>query len=170
MSQGQSSLRFSITEFRFQVSPGILAIITILWYVYAVEVTGSWDTDHFQSLYNVIHLDDFPLMDREWEKLMRGESVSFEVRLRRPFIAEELVAGEKVEGDAWIIAAAYPEKAEDGTVTGVLGCLTDISRQKWVEGFQTRRMLEAVELRRQQENFIGMTSQYAHFLSPPRHY
>jgi hypothetical protein len=30
--------------------------------------------------------------------------------------------------------------------------------------------LEAVELRRQQENFIDMTSQYAHFLSLPPHY
>jgi hypothetical protein len=104
-------------------------------------------------------------MDQEWEKLLRGESVSFELRLRRPFIAEELIAGEKVEGFTCLIVATYPEKAEDGTVTGILGCLTDISRQKWVEEFQTRRMLEAVELRRQQENFIDMTSQYAHFLS-----
>ncbi|KAF8863038.1 putative histidine kinase M3YPp [Acephala macrosclerotiorum] len=110
------------------------------------------------SWYNVIAEIDHPLMDQEWAKLLSGEPVSFELRLRPPFVAEELVGGEKVEGQTWIIAAAYPEQAEDGTVTGILGCLTDISRQKWMEGFQTRRMLEAVELKRQQENFIDMTS------------
>jgi signal transduction histidine kinase/AmiR/NasT family two-component response regulator len=45
-----------------------------------------------------------------------------------------------------------------GTVVGVYGCLTDISKQKWTEGFQKRKMLEAIELKRQQENFIDMTS------------
>lgn len=97
-------------------------------------------------------------MDAEWEKLIRGNSVTFELRLNKPFEAEEVQGGEKVTGPTWIIAAAYPEKAEDGTVIGILGCLTDISRQKWVEGFQRRRMLEAVELKRQQENFIDITS------------
>jgi hypothetical protein len=99
-------------------------------------------------------------MEVEWGKLLAGNAVSFELRLRKPFVAEELINGEKVEGCTWIIASAYPEKSDDGTVTAVLGCLTDISRQKWMEGFQTRRMLEAVELKRQQENFIDMTSQY----------
>jgi PAS domain-containing protein len=98
-------------------------------------------------------------MDREWAKLLGGESVSFELRLRRKFVAEELVNGEKVEGSTWILAAAYPERADDGRVVGLLGCLTDISKQKWMEGFQTRKMLEAIELKRQQENFIDMTSQ-----------
>jgi hypothetical protein len=97
-------------------------------------------------------------MDIEWSELLGGETVSFELRLRRSFVAEEFVSGEKVEGSTWIIAAAYPECLEDGTVVGILGCITDISRQKWMEGFQTRKMMEAVELKRQQENFIDMTS------------
>jgi signal transduction histidine kinase len=46
-------------------------------------------------------------------------------------------------------------------VKGVLGCLTDISRQKWAEGFQARRTDEAIELKRQQENFMDMTSHEA---------
>lgn len=66
---------------------------------------------------------------------------------------------EKVEGFAWIIAAAYLERADDRTVIGILGCTTDISRQKWMEGFQTRKMMEAVKLKRQQENFIEIKSQ-----------
>jgi signal transduction histidine kinase/DNA-binding NarL/FixJ family response regulator len=97
-------------------------------------------------------------MDLEWEKLIQGEPVTFEIRLNKPFEAEEVQGGQKVTGPTWIIAAAYPEKAEDGTVIGILGCLTDISKQKWAEGFQKRKMLEAVELKRQQENFIDITS------------
>ncbi len=93
-------------------------------------------------------------MDQEWAKLLNGEPVNVELRLRRKFVAAELVAGEKVMGFTWIIAAAYPEQAEDGTVTGILGCLTEISRQKWMEEFQARKMVEAIELKRQQENFI----------------
>jgi hypothetical protein len=98
-------------------------------------------------------------MDFYWGKLMDGEEVNFEIRLKRPFVTEEFVAGEKVNGPTWIIAAAYAEKNEAGEVTGILGCITDISRIKWAEGFQNIKMLEAVELKRQQENFIDMTSQ-----------
>lgn len=98
-------------------------------------------------------------MDGEWAKLLSGQSVSFEIRLRRSFVAEELFDGEEVKGEAWILAAAYGERNDDGTITAILGCLTDISRQKWMEGFQKRKMIEAVELKRQQENFIDMTSQ-----------
>lgn len=140
-------------------------------------------------------------MDAHWVKLGEGIPVTFEIRLKRPFTPqEEIVSGEKVEGPTWIIAAAYPEKAEDGSVSecslnalylsesfssivcndsvpdilcilstypllnsyivGILGCITDISRQKWTEGFQKRKKMEAIELKRQQENFIDMTSQY----------
>ncbi|KAJ5041797.1 uncharacterized protein L3040_005364 [Drepanopeziza brunnea f. sp. 'multigermtubi'] len=102
--------------------------------------------------------EDLPQMATEWSKLLQGESVNLELRLRRQFNAEELVDGERVDGNRWILAAAYPERATDGTVIGILGCITDISRQKWMEGFRTRKMLEAVELKRQQENFIDMTS------------
>jgi len=115
------------------------------------------------SWYKVIVDEDRELMDREWAKLLGGETVSFELRLRRRFKVEETVGGEKVEGFTWIIAAAYAEKDQNGTVVGILGCLTDISRQKWAEGFQKRKMLEAMELKRQQENFIDMTSQCVYF-------
>ena len=99
-------------------------------------------------------------MDSIWTKSLNGESVSFEIRLKWPFVAKDLVNNEKVEGFTWILSASYPERAADGTVVGILGCLTYISRQKWMEGFQMRKRLEAVELKRQQENFIDMTSQY----------
>jgi hypothetical protein len=52
-----------------------------------------------------------------------------------------------MEGFTWIIAAAYSEKADDGTVVGLLRCITDISRVKWAERFQQSKMMEAIELK-----------------------
>lgn len=113
------------------------------------------------SWYNVIHEDDHSIMDQEWAKLTAGDPVDFELRLKRPFEPGETLHGENICGETWILAAAYADKNEDGTVKGILGCLTDISRQKWAEGFQTRQTQEAVELKRQQENFMDMTSHEA---------
>lgn len=58
-------------------------------------------------------------------------------------------------GERWVLLSAYPEKYETGALKSVFGSFTDISKQKWAEGFQKRRMEEAIELKRQQENFIG---------------
>ncbi len=62
------------------------------------------------------------------------------------------------KGDTWVLASAYPETAEDGSLKSVFGSITNISQQKWAEDVQKRRMEEAVELKRQQENFIDITS------------
>ncbi|KAH7379750.1 putative histidine kinase M3YPp [Cadophora sp. MPI-SDFR-AT-0126] len=135
----------------YHIDPnGLLVYCNESYYEYNASLSQSW--------LDVLLEKDLPLMNQEWSKLLEGESVSFEIRLKRPFVPEDLIDGEKVAGYTWLLAAAYPERATDGTVAGVLGCITDISRQKWMEGFQKRKMLEAVELKRQQENFIDMTS------------
>ncbi|KAI9843738.1 MAG: hypothetical protein M1838_002481 [Thelocarpon superellum] len=61
-------------------------------------------------------------------------------------------------GDTWVLASVYPETSADGSLKSVFGSLTDIRQQKWAEDFQKRRTEEAVELKRQQENFIDITS------------
>jgi len=40
----------------------------------------------------------------------------------------------------------------------IIGTIVDISRQKWAEEVQKRKMEDALEAKRQQENFIDMTS------------
>jgi len=65
----------------------------------------------------------------------------FRAPFERAFVAEEMVSSEKMEGFTWIIAAAYREKTDDGTVVGLLGCITDISRVKKAEGFQQRKTI-----------------------------
>jgi hypothetical protein len=54
--------------------------------------------------------------------------------------------------------SAYPERDENGQLKSVFGSITNISQQKWAEDFQKRRMEEAFESKRQQDNFIDMTS------------
>ena len=61
-------------------------------------------------------------------------------------------------GETWVLSSAYPEKDAEGNLKSAFGSLTNISQQKWAEDFQKKRMEEAVELKRQQSNFIDMTS------------
>ncbi|KAJ9130874.1 Hsp90-like protein [Pleurostoma richardsiae] len=60
--------------------------------------------------------------------------------------------------DTWVLMSAYPEKDETGAIKSIFGCITDISQQKWAEVFQNQRREEAVEVKRQQDNFIDITS------------
>lgn len=62
------------------------------------------------------------------------------------------------KGDTWVLASAYPEKDDDGRLKVIFGSITNISQQKWAEHFEKRRTEEAVEMKRQQENFIDITS------------
>lgn len=80
-------------------------------------------------------------------------STTSEFRFKAPWEARN-----GATGDTWVLASAYPERDEDGSLKSVFGSLTNISQQKWAEDFQKRRMEEAVELKRQQENFIDITS------------
>lgn len=63
-----------------------------------------------------------------------------------------------IQGDTWVLISAYPEMNHDGTLKGIFGSITNISQQKWAEYFEKRRTEEAVEMKRQQENFIDITS------------
>ncbi|KAL8671189.1 MAG: hypothetical protein Q9168_004306 [Polycauliona sp. 1 TL-2023] len=62
------------------------------------------------------------------------------------------------KSDTWVIASAFPEKDGDGRLKVIFGSITNISQQKWAEHLEKRKMEEAVEMKRQQENFIDITS------------
>jgi len=53
----------------------------------------------------------------------------------------------------WILVAATAY-----TDNSIMGTMTDISQLKWAEAIQKNRVEEALESKRQQENFIDMTS------------
>lgn len=93
-----------------------------------------------------------------------GETVRFEVKLKKPWVAEDLVRGERIQGETWVLSAGYALRNPDGSVRALQGALIDISRQKWMEGSQERKLKEAIEMKRQQETFMDMVG---HEVSAP---
>jgi hypothetical protein len=96
--------------------------------------------------------------------------------MKKPWI--DPTTGEEV--DNWILAASQLEFGSDGSIKTIMGSITDISLQKRsakdaetrarlseqlllrtqeAEALQKQRLEEAEETRRQQNNFIDITSQ-----------
>ncbi|CZT46920.1 related to sensory transduction histidine kinase [Rhynchosporium secalis] len=104
-------------------------------------------------------MDSIKDEDREgvefiWKKLVHKKTaVTHEFRFKTPWQDRN---GNR--SDTWVLMSAYPERDPDGKLKSVFGSITNISQQKLAEDFQKRRMEEAIEMKRQQENFIDMTS------------
>ncbi|OLN84413.1 Hybrid signal transduction histidine kinase K 1 [Colletotrichum chlorophyti] len=97
--------------------------------------------------------EDRPGVERSWNRLIDGkEAITIEFR----FKCSRQNGVNTI--DTWVLLSAFPEQTEDGNLKSIFGCITDISPQKWAEDFQKQRREEAVELKRQQENFIDITS------------
>jgi PAS domain S-box-containing protein len=93
--------------------------------------------------------EDRPEVERVWDRLLhQKEAITHEFR----FKCSRQNGDHMI--DTWVLMSAYPEKDEDGELKSIFGCITDISTQKWAEAFQMQRREEAMELKRQQENFI----------------
>ncbi|KAL6252948.1 hypothetical protein RBB50_000667 [Rhinocladiella similis] len=89
-----------------------------------------------------------------WKSMVdKRSAISVEFRFQRPW--RDKVGN---TGSTWVLMSASPERDEDGQVQRIFGSMTDISAQKFAEKLQTRRMEEAVELKRQQERYIDTTS------------
>lgn len=98
--------------------------------------------------------EDRSAVEESWHQVVVDKvQITHEFRVKAPW-----QDGNGSKGETWLLMNAYPEKGPDGELKSIFGCLTDISQQKFAEGFQKRRMEEAVELKRQQENFIDITS------------
>jgi PAS domain S-box-containing protein len=89
-----------------------------------------------------------------WNTMLDNRcAISLEFRFKTPW-RDKL--GNK--GHTWVLTSASPERDEDGMIQQIFGSMTDISAQKFAENLQTRRMREAVEMKRQQERYIDTTS------------
>ncbi|CAK3760080.1 Histidine kinase NIK1 [Lecanosticta acicola] len=98
--------------------------------------------------------EDMDLVKNSWTDLVtHTKAVSIEFRFKAQWRDRN-----GNYGDTWVLLSGYPERHDDGRLKSIFGSMTDISQQKWAEGLQTRRAQEAVELKRQQENFIDITS------------
>ncbi|EMC91524.1 hypothetical protein BAUCODRAFT_58804, partial [Baudoinia panamericana UAMH 10762] len=106
-----------------------------------------------------IHPDDLPGVLECWRNIVETKGpATIEYRLKRPWQSVDKATGQVLTGDAWLMANGVPETDSDGNVTAVLGWLTDISLRKFSETLLAQRLEEALENKRQSENFIDMTS------------
>lgn len=97
--------------------------------------------------------EDQSLIQKHWKRLV-DDATAINVEFRFKASWEDR---NRNKGDTWVLFSAFPETDESGQLKSVFGSITNISPQKWAEGFQKRKMEEAVELKRQQENFIDIT-------------
>ena len=98
--------------------------------------------------------DDKEMVQRMWNNLIHNKiPMSAEFRFKTPWEDRDGNVG-----DTWVLGSAYPEKDDDGNLKSAFGSITNISQLKWAEDFQKKRKEEAVEMKRQQSNFIDMTS------------
>ncbi|KAF2726968.1 hypothetical protein EJ04DRAFT_557673 [Polyplosphaeria fusca] len=91
-----------------------------------------------------------------WDDMLQDSSPRFvELQLKTSKVTDELT-GEPLE--YWVVASSQPEMGIDGNLRSIMGSITDISHMKWAQGMQDRRLREAEETKRQQNEFIDITS------------
>ncbi|KAK1758611.1 hypothetical protein QBC47DRAFT_375225 [Echria macrotheca] len=115
-----------------------------------VITTNPWE--------NYVVEEDRPLLKKRIETmLLEGKTQSVDIRLVNPQAVED-GAGNKVVMPRWVQATLMPVRSNDGTIRSYTGCMSDVSIQKWQLEREKQRKEEAIESKRQQENFIDMTS------------
>ncbi|KAF2995051.1 Histidine kinase [Curvularia kusanoi] len=93
--------------------------------------------------------EDLQKVEDDWAHMMAGEkSDGVQFRLKKTWVNQDGIVS-----NIWVQSSNYPELNKDGKVTSILGTLFDISPFKWAETVQTQRTEEALEAKRQQENF-----------------
>jgi signal transduction histidine kinase len=103
-----------------------------------------------------VHVDDFNKFDTFFDDLIACKGLrTVETRLKKPwtFHSEE-DSSDSAQDTAWILASGYSEMNSDGTLRYAVCWITDISTQKAVERGLDAKMKQALELKRQQENFV----------------
>lgn len=112
------------------------------------------ERDRTDRWMDYVKAEDLDLILSHWKRLVDDAvAINIEFRFKAPWEDRN-----RNKSDTWVLFSAFPEKDEHGMLKSVFGSITNISPQKWAEGFQKRKMEEAVELKRQQENFIDITS------------
>jgi hypothetical protein len=103
--------------------------------------------------------EDLHIVQSAWQGIMTTHvSPTMEFRLKHPWHAPGSSSESAPLVPTWVQSSYFPEVDESGNVKSVMSCLSDISHFKWAESIQKQRTIEALESRRQQENFIDMTS------------
>jgi signal transduction histidine kinase len=102
-----------------------------------------------------IHQDDIQQTRERWQELMLTRSSSncaFRIARRKDIRSP-------TEADyRWLLSSSLSVLDSEGRMISVITSVTDITPQKQAEYTQKRLAFEAIEAKRQQENFIDITS------------
>ncbi|KAB5547100.1 hypothetical protein GE09DRAFT_1204824 [Coniochaeta sp. 2T2.1] len=105
-----------------------------------------------------IYEDDYPMLREKLKSMIaEGKVQNVEVRFKNSWMAED-GAGHSIKAPRWVQATLMPVQDSEGVIKSFTGCLSDVSLQKWQLEREKERKEEAIESKRQQENFIDMTS------------
>ncbi|KAK4626329.1 Hybrid signal transduction histidine kinase K [Fulvia fulva] len=132
-------------------SQGKITFANDVWYDISRVPKDSSMADTWMD---AVKPEDLDLVRRSWTDLVvNAKAISIEFRFKAKWRDSD-----GNSSDTWVLFSGYPEKYDDGKLKSMFGSITDISQQKHAEGLQFRKMEEAVEMKRQQENFIDITS------------
>ncbi|KAI1449277.1 hypothetical protein F5Y02DRAFT_257005 [Annulohypoxylon stygium] len=102
--------------------------------------------------------EDFPFLKNTLATLVHeGKPQTAELRLKTQW-TETDTNGDQIVAPRWVLATFMPVSNSEGAIQTFTGCLSDVSLQKWQFEKERQRKDEAIESKRQQENFIDMTS------------
>lgn len=130
---------------------GSLLLVNDAWYEITSYPRDEVVGDHWMDY---VHKDDRDRVQEAWQTMLAQRSpMSMEFRWNTSW--KDKVGN---TSHTWVLTSASPEKDEDGKLKRVFGSMTDISAQKFAENLQTKRMEDALEMKRQQEKYIDTTS------------
>jgi hypothetical protein len=115
-----------------------------------------------------------------WDGLIRDRKpLQEELQIKNPRTTPTDLSGEPIE--FWVLANSVPELSPDGQIryvfcwrgflreisctdilpsdcSSIMGSIADISHMKWAQGLRDQRLRDAEEMKRQQNEFIDITS------------
>ncbi|OCL07939.1 hypothetical protein AOQ84DRAFT_294130 [Glonium stellatum] len=103
-----------------------------------------------------LHPEDRSRVDSSFRRLLEGPlslTLEFRVRNTSPGSSEDGEANEW----RWLLSNASSEVDEHGNVSKITSFLADITHHKRAQQLQAQRLEDALETKRQSENFIDMT-------------
>lgn len=95
-----------------------------------------------------------------WHQVTKDKvPISIEYRLKKTWTSIDKITGQELSGEHWVQSTAFPEIDLDGSVSTVQGWVYDISYRKFSERIQAQRLEDALENKRQTENFVSTSGQ-----------
>ncbi|KAI9651068.1 hypothetical protein NHQ30_001105 [Ciborinia camelliae] len=103
---------------------------------------------------------EFEPVVKAWEDMIHDKKPrTMHIRIDKPWKAPELnIDGEEQWTESHLLLSLYPDLDVEGNVSTIMSCITDITELKWSENQLRARMEQALEMKKQQERFIDMTS------------